>query len=295
MTNESTRVSFCVRTPVSLAETYPWQFEDETPAIVKDYFNAVGIMEVLDEQDFEQSLLKRYGLDATEYLEAAKDKNSQGERAESIKAGNLDLALAIRSQVDGTRYETYFSWLAEADLPQPSRVLDIGCDIGISTCFYATLFPQATIIGIDNSADAIACAKKLAAKLRLKNVQFIQADIVRLRDDLKGQKFDFIFAANVADLLSDDVPCNDDTVEDVLAWQRPSGSSYYKTPKAQPLTDLLADDKAKLISLEKFFTPHELAEWLRSLRDAGVYVRWERAELVDYLNTEDWGRAWGWP
>ena len=286
MSHKSIRVSSCVRTPVSLAETYPWQFEAETPAIVKDYFNAVGIMGVLSDDDFEQSLFQHYGFDATEYFETVKDKKLQERRAALAKTGILDLALAVCSQLDGTRYEAIFSWLANKNLRQPTRVLDLGCDIGISTCFHAMLFPQATITGIDESADVIGCAKKLAAKLRLKNVQFIQADIRGLPNDLKDQKFDLIFATRVADLLSDAVPCSDDTVENVLAWERPSESGYHETPSAEPLANLLADEKATLVSFENAFTPHDLAEWLRSLRDAGIFVPWENVDLVDYFNSE---------
>ncbi len=286
MTDESTRVSSCIVNPVSLAETYPWQFQDETPAIVRDYFNTVGIIDDLSEDNFDQSLFQHYGSDATEYLEAVKDQKGPDRRAVLMETGNLELVLAVCSQWDGTRYEAIFSWLAEANLPQPTRVLDIRCGVGISTCFYAKLFPQATITGVDGSAAAIECAKKLAAKLQLKNVEFIRADIGRLQDELKGQKFDLVFATRVADLMSDDCPDRDDTVEDVLAWQRPAESRYHKTPEAQPLANLLADDNATLVSCENSLTPHHLAEWLRSLRDAGIYVPWENVDLVNYCDTE---------
>ena len=86
--------------------------------------------------------------------------------------------------------------------------------------------------------------------------------------------------------MSDTCSYPDDTVEDVLAWQRPSASSYDNTPRAQPLGDLLTDNKSTLVSLESFFTPHNLAEWLRSLRDAEIYVSWADVDLVGYLNTE---------
>ena len=223
MSNESIRASSCNLNPVSLAETYPWQFEDETPAIVKDYFQAVGIMGLLIEEEFEQALVQHYGVDATEYLEAVKDKKHPDRRAALVKTGNLELALAVCSHFDGTRYEAYFSWLPESGLRQPTRVLDVGCDSGITTCFYATLFPQATITGIDKSADAIECARKLAVKLQLKNVQFIKADVLHLPNDLKGQEFDLVCSTFAAD------PClswwreHKYTVEDLLAgkaWEQ---------------------------------------------------------------------------
>ncbi len=271
--------------PVSLAETY--EFLNETPAIVKDYFNTVGIIDDLSEDDFEQRLFQHYGCDATHYLETvASDNRTWCKRAVSARSGNPGLALAVCSQLDGTRYEAYFSWLAKADLPQPTRVLDVWCGIGVTTCFYATLFPEATITAIDNSSEAVECAKKLAAKLGLENIEFIQADIRRLRDELKGQKFDLVFATRVAESLSDDSRDYGDTVEDVLAYERPAESSYHKAPCAKPLADLLADEKAMLISFEDALSPHDLAEWLRSLRDAGICVSKNNVDLVYYFDTE---------
>ena len=163
------------------------QFEDETPDIVKVYFNAVGITRWLPEEEFSQKLSQRFGFVATEYLEDANIKTYMTKPSVSVEADNLDLALAVRSQYVGTRYEAYLSWFAMADLPQPKRILDIGCNIGITTCFLATRHPEATIIGIDCSGEAIACAKKLAAKLNLTNVEFIEADVLALPDGLKGQ------------------------------------------------------------------------------------------------------------
>ena len=279
MTNEPTQVSSCIPNPVSLAETYPWQFEDETPAIVKAYFNALGIMDWLPEEDFERSLSQRFGSEATEYLEATKSKTYMGKQAASLKSGNLELALAVRSQYDGTRYEAFFSWLAAANLPQPKRILDVGCDIGITTCFCATLYPEATVIGIDCSREAVECAKKLAAKLHLTNVEFIEADVRHLPDGLKGENFDLVCSNSIAGYFVS--PNYEDTVEELLEGADPFGKDY-----ARVLADFLADDKSTLVSFEDTFTPHELASWLWALHDAGIYVPAETVEMLDFFDTE---------
>ena len=283
MSNESPRVSSCILNPVSLAEMYPWQFEDETPDIVKTYFNAVGIMAWLPEEDFEQSLSQRFGSEATDYLENPGTKTYGGKQAASLKSGKLELALAVRSQYDGTRYECYFSWLAAANLPQPSRVLDVGCDFGISTCFYATLFPQATITGIDSCGDAIECARKLAAKLNLTNVEFIEADVRHLPDGLQGQKFDLVFSTFVAPETMGGPPFDDYNVEELLAGDCVDGDGV---EYGQALKDLLSNDNAKLVSFEKEWTPHCLASWLRALCEAGVHVPSGNIELLVCFDAE---------
>ncbi len=273
MTNESTRA---------------WQFQDETPAIVKDYFNAVGIIARLSEEEFDQSLFQHYGFDATEYLEAVKDKKRQERRAALVKTGNLELVLADCSKLDGTRYEAILSWLAEANLPQPSSVLDIGCDTGIMTCFYSMLFPQATITGIDASADAIECARKLAAKLQLKNVQFIKADVLHLPNDLKGQKFDLVCSTFAADRFLSWWPGHEYTVEDLLAGEAWEQTEYCEeeVKYARVLANLLSDDQSKLVSSENVLGPHHWAVWLWSLREAGINVPSDNMDLLEFHDTK---------
>jgi len=284
MSNNTTRVSSCILNPTQ-TETN-WQFQDETPDVVKAYFNAVGIMAWLPEVDFEQTLSQRFGFEATEYLAATKRETYTSKQAASLKAGNLELALAVRSQFDGTRYEEYFSWFTAANLPQPKRILDVGCDIGITTCFYATLYPQATITGIDSCREAIKCAQKLAAKLHLTNVEFIEADVLRLPAGLQGQKFDLVCSTLVADDRMYGPPYYAFSVEDLLAGQSSIAVDEGGVKYAQALAGLLADDHSKLLSFEETFTPHYLASWLDALREAGIYVPVETVEMLDFFDAE---------
>ena len=60
--------------------------------------------------------------------------------------------------------------------PAATRILDIGCDNGLATCFYASQRPDAEVLGIDRCAEGIACAEHLASMLGLKNVTFIHGD-----------------------------------------------------------------------------------------------------------------------
>jgi len=82
----------CDHNPTQPAET-DWDFHDETPDIVKTYFNALGIMEWLPKERFERSLFLRFGSDAAEYLKATKGTPYCGKQAASVRTGNLELAL----------------------------------------------------------------------------------------------------------------------------------------------------------------------------------------------------------
>jgi trans-aconitate 2-methyltransferase len=62
--------------------------------------------------------------------------------------------------------------LASVPLDRPRRVVDLGCGPGNSTELLAARFPQAEMIGIDNSPEMLVAARK-----RLPSWQFIEADI----------------------------------------------------------------------------------------------------------------------
>ncbi len=72
-------------------------------------------------------------------------------------------------------------------------ILDFGCGVGILTTFYAKLFPDRTVVGIDRSPASIACATEKAKELGLINVRFECLDLDLA--DLHGS-YDLIVATH---------------------------------------------------------------------------------------------------
>jgi hypothetical protein len=66
-------------------------------------------------------------------------------------------------------------------------------------------------------------------------------------------------------------------VEDVLDEVDSEGVEY-----ARALADLLADDNSALISFEDIFRPQQLAVWLRTLREVGIYVPAGSLDVLGY-------------
>ncbi len=76
-----------------------------------------------------------------------------------------------------------------------ARILEIGCASGANIIPLAEIYPNATILGVDLSANQIALAEDKKNKLGLKNITF-KADSI-LDVDLSGQEFDYIIAHGV--------------------------------------------------------------------------------------------------
>jgi precorrin-6B methylase 2 len=167
-------------------------FAPHPPAIqphprVQQYLAAIGITPRRVVDDFERHLVERHAAAGAAFLDLShgradcsqgeKDYAALVERLYRAKNATWELSRDVTSQYAGRQYANYLSLFVVAkEPPTAKRILDIGCDNGVATCFYASQFPDAEVIGIDRCAEGIACAKHLARVLGLENVTFIHGD-----------------------------------------------------------------------------------------------------------------------
>ena len=142
---------------------------------------------------------------------------------------------------------------------QDKKILDVGCDCGIVTCFLARCCPDAEVIGIDRSANAVARARELAEKLGVTNVRFERSTLKDVRET-----YDVVFCSRVAE---------DNTVFPISHLYDTFynlSEEYRKQLKdfLSELTDTLAEDGQLIIGEASGFAPICYAE-IRTLIDLG--------------------------
>jgi trans-aconitate 2-methyltransferase len=108
--------------------------------------------------------------------------------------------------------------LAQVPLAEPRLIYDLGCGPGNSTALLAEAYPDAEIIGVDNSHDMLS-----AARAALPDRQFIEGDLSIWRTDRRA---DLVFANAVFQWVPGHVGVLREFVEDmkeggVLAVQMP--------------------------------------------------------------------------
>jgi len=251
-----------------------------TPAEVAQFLAKAGVVKQLPEAAWRKSLVDRFGSDGQKVIDQLHSDSDDDSTSDfySAKAASLDLALAANSQCFGGHYEAFLSWMVRAGFHPSKCVLEVGCDIGVLTCFYAEHFPQAQVVGIDRCKKSIDCARQLAERLHLRNVQFHYADVRQLPEDLANQKFDLITSTCVACFMGHFWGGLSRCIEDTLARPiRPGILAYTKM-----LSSLLDDQRGKLITFEQFHDVDELAIWVRALNDAGVGVDCNMADFLEY-------------
>jgi methyltransferase-like protein/2-polyprenyl-3-methyl-5-hydroxy-6-metoxy-1,4-benzoquinol methylase len=87
--------------------------------------------------------------------------------------------------------------------PAKSRVLELGCGVGVNIMAMAQLFPEAEFVGIDASQKQIDTGLEAIKSTGLKNVRLIAADFSKLEEDLG--KFDYILVHGIYSWVPDSV------------------------------------------------------------------------------------------
>ena len=261
----------------------PWRSQPGMPKAVSEYLPKAGMTARVSEELFRSNLRARFGDAAEPYLESCRVSDCASAEAYAAMSPNLDMAMAIRSQIWGDRYEAFLSWLVTAGLPRPRRVLDMGFDTGIQTCFLATFYPNAQVTGVDQCVKSVRCAQRLAERLGLANAEFVQASAPEPPCELVGNKYDMVVSSFVAGYFRDEQMVPMRSIEE--AQSEPVGPKALEY--AQLLASFLADEDSLLVGFERCPVPVRLARWIQALRGAGIYIREHRIELIEFSDESD--------
>lgn len=110
-----------------------------------------------------------------------------------------------------------------------SKILDVGCGFGLFGCFLSTVYPNISYLGIDVDAERIALASQVAARLGLKNAQFICSDARALRP---VETYDAIMMVDLLHHLEDNAKRQ--LLETCAGHLRPDGRLVIKDVTRHP-------------------------------------------------------------
>ena len=119
--------------------------KNRTSDFVIQYLNQIKLAPVKSMNKFIDILYKKHDPEiVTQFFDLTDDEENERSDEEFYRLKNHTLDLSI----DFARYSTdlyrrYFDWIYSLRHEEPRRILDVGCENGIATCFLATLFPDA--------------------------------------------------------------------------------------------------------------------------------------------------------
>ena len=145
--------------------------------------------------DVSDVLVKKLGSDLGMRIAKEIDARAEGkprlshQEFYSLKNTTLESSLVVTGLFEEEHLQDSLEYLEEHQDLFRGRILDIGCDQGITACFIAMVHPDLEVLGIDLCPEAISAAQELAARLKLSNVSFRR---VALKD--MDEKFDTVIA-----------------------------------------------------------------------------------------------------
>lgn len=191
-----------------------------------------------------------------------------------LKNADLDLALAVTGHYRGVLLRSVMRWLERQDGPAPRRILDLGCDIGILTCFVAGLFPEAEVFGIDSSRNAVRRASELARRAGTGNVSFDVADARTFTEAAPSGHYDLIIAVNSFEYIASFPAAGAHFAITDIALEMPDESTR---TMLVGLAQILDTDTGTLVSVDQFASSRQQWWWLRAVNLAGLSIEWDRA------------------
>ena len=247
----------------------------DTPDAVAQYMADVGVVEWAPGDEFWVSFIERFcEPDTSPYAQNGKIPFDDPDY-------KLDRRLARSTQYDGHMDEALLSQFAQRTWDAQASIVDLGCRNGVRTCGYARLHPHAAVVGIDSDPGNVACARQLAARLELSNVEFYCADPLDLPAEFAERTFDIATSTSVAEYIGDARGKSARSIDEALS--RPVDP--YFAAYALTLVRLLPDG-GTLLSLEEIIDPVVFALWYRALHEAGIAVNWDETTFLSFPDGE---------
>lgn len=241
-----------------------------TPHRVHKWLKQLGLETPMPEADFWAKVAKDVG---TAQGQALRTTLSEGgiPGSDEFKAmyeeANLNMAIARALFPKGSPHaNTWLAYWDKAKLPA-GDLLDLGCGPGFLTCYYASVRPNVRVVGVDQSANAVARGRELAESLGLANVEFVQADITEGLPEI-GTFTVVVSTGTVSEIERTQVPTPLGSFSDI-----PRIAEMVATPPdsavATAIAQVLAPDGVA-IACERL--PHSTMQawWLAALSGAGL-------------------------
>jgi SAM-dependent methyltransferase len=162
-------------------------------------------------------------------------------------------------------------------LPEQGRVLDLGCGFGLFSLYYASVYPELLLEGLDRDPRRIAMARSAGRKLGLSNVRYEVGDVMDFRG---GGSFDAAYMLDIVHHIPEEAVRP--LLEQVAKILPPGGRLLIKDVDRRPFykrwfthaLDKVMDPGAAV----RYWDPEELG---RLLQDVGFTVH--RHLMVDIL------------
>lgn len=236
---------------------------------VESYMQKVGLKYIKNSNEFIAGLA--YRTDKNYATKVATELNARGTGYSSgnavfykMKNESLEASIYISAAFDGGLFRHLGNLIIDNPELFKGRIIDMGCDCGIVTCFIAQMYPQCKITGVDINESAVENARRLAEKLEISNVDFVCADVYEYRAEEKADT-----VCSFRGLL--DI-CYAKTSSLPFFGEREKRENMYCeafTDFAKSVSENL-NEKGNVLSVERYTADYGWLGWMLALENQGI-------------------------
>ena len=182
----------------------------------------------------------------------------------NIKNINFKSGISFTGDSDGDYLRTVCNWIRDNKNLFGKRILEVGCDCGILTCFLAKEFPDSQIVAIDHFPEGLEIGRQIATNLGLQNIEFQCEDVVDCE-----KKYDTVFSSRTMHENHETKQIEDSR----YLFFRPLSRVCCLTliDYAKALVDRL-DNNGVLVSIERCSLDPVFIGWMNALNNSGIVL-----------------------
>ena len=256
--------------------------------LIEAYFDEIGLKASPSIESFYENLESKYEKQVIKRLGKVMDERAEGKmnnRLYAVKNESLDLSIDFSSYM-ANMYVGYFKWLVNEFKFKPKKILDLGCDNGIVTCFYALLYPDAKVVGVDRSKNSIKCAQELAEKLGISNIEFHVTDLKKCDKFFEHKSFDMITSTcSIYEAINLNTDERGWSLEEIA-----SKSTNKDLTKLMSSLDKAITDDGIFITFERLTSPQCAMSFIKVLQESNFIVNksnWARIKFHEVGNEQE--------
>jgi len=156
--------------------------EGKSPVSFEKHLNQYGIFKFDNFEELAENTYSKWPSPTEKEIEILNNRQHANPSSSFLDNLNFYNILAssevLRSTILSEKYGAFEKCAQTiiSVLNKPKKILDIGCNIGYLTTWYARNFTKSVVHGIDNSLKSIKYANKMANILNIENVHFYTCD-----------------------------------------------------------------------------------------------------------------------
>ena len=231
-----------------------------------EYINSLGIEKHNSRRALDDKVIRKFGPETKKWVQSfseiidddTKDRQDTGFKRYELKNDNIARAIYYTGGYDSDIIRKSINWIAANKGFFGKTILDVGCDIGLVSCYLAEAFPESHIVSIDKGTNWINVARYLAETKKLTNIEFKQVCV----QELGNEKFDTVFSMRTMHENCDDSQLSGVNYLSKMVASFENATRIY----AKVLTSHI-NPGGNLISLEKCDISPLLLGWMNVLNE----------------------------